>query len=224
MLYSINQSTAVIATLADWSSAFDRIDQTMTIKKFIKLGVRPSLIQILISYISERKMKVKANGVVSSVRSLVGGGPAGTLLGQLFYIAASDDCALVVSDEDKFKYIDDLNLLELILLSELLVEYNILEHVPSDVSIGDKFLPANATKTQGYISEIAEWTTDNKMLLNEDKSKYIVFKKTFENFCTRFTMNEQLLGRVSEAKILGVWFNEKLDWSTNTNEICKKAY
>ena len=47
-------SSAVIATLIDWSSAFDRQDPTLAITKFIKLGVRSSLIPILITLKAER--------------------------------------------------------------------------------------------------------------------------------------------------------------------------
>jgi hypothetical protein len=50
--------SAVIAASLDWTAAFDRQDPTLAIKKFIELGVRPSLIPLLISYLSERQMKV----------------------------------------------------------------------------------------------------------------------------------------------------------------------
>ena len=50
--------SAVIATCLDWSAAFDRQDPTLAIIKFIKLGVRPSLIPLLISYLTDRKMQV----------------------------------------------------------------------------------------------------------------------------------------------------------------------
>ena len=74
-------SAVVIAAMVDWSAAFDRQDPTLAIKKFIKLGVRPSLIPLLVSYLSERKMKVKFNGATSTQHNLIGGGPQGTLLG-----------------------------------------------------------------------------------------------------------------------------------------------
>ena len=38
--------TAVIRSAADWAAAFDRTDPTKSIQKFIKMGVRPSLIPI----------------------------------------------------------------------------------------------------------------------------------------------------------------------------------
>ena len=48
--------SVVIAALLDWSAAFDRQDPTIAILKFIQLGIRPALIPLLISYLSDRKM------------------------------------------------------------------------------------------------------------------------------------------------------------------------
>ena len=56
-------------------------------------------------------MKVKFNGELSEFITLVGGGPQGTLLGQLEYIVQSNDNADIVPPEDRFKYIDDLSVL-----------------------------------------------------------------------------------------------------------------
>ena len=75
--------SAVIATCLNWSAAFDRQDPTLAIVKFIQLGVRPSLIPLLASYLTDRKMKVKFNGEMSAFLTLIGGGPQGTLLGGL---------------------------------------------------------------------------------------------------------------------------------------------
>ena len=49
LLDNNNNSSAVIASLVDWVSAFDRQDPTLVIEKFIKLGVRPALIPVLVS-------------------------------------------------------------------------------------------------------------------------------------------------------------------------------
>ena len=56
------ERSAIIMAGLDWSAAFDRQDPTIGIKKFIKLGVRPSLIPLLSSYLTNRKMRVKFNG------------------------------------------------------------------------------------------------------------------------------------------------------------------
>ena len=54
--------SAVIMTGVDWMNAFDRQDPTLGIKKFIQLGVRPSLVPLLADYLTDRKIRVKFNG------------------------------------------------------------------------------------------------------------------------------------------------------------------
>ena len=49
MLDSTRQRSAVLAAAVDWTAAFDRIDPTILSQKIIKIGIRPSLIPILIS-------------------------------------------------------------------------------------------------------------------------------------------------------------------------------
>ena len=76
-------------------------------------------------------MAVKFNGELSDSLTLIWGGHQGTLLGQLEYLVQSNDNADIVSPEDRFKYIDDLSVLQLILLSGLLMDYNFSEHIAS---------------------------------------------------------------------------------------------
>ena len=63
---------AVFAQLVDWSKAFDRQDPTLGIKSFIRNGVRPTLIPVLISFFQDRTMVVKWNGELSTKHDLPG--------------------------------------------------------------------------------------------------------------------------------------------------------
>ena len=117
LLDTNHDKSAVIASCLDWSAAFDHQDPTIAIQKFIQLGVRASIIPLLVSYLSDRKMQVKFNGAVSSILTLIGGGPQGTLLGGLEYLVQSDNNANSVKPEDRYKFIDDLSVLQLVLLS-----------------------------------------------------------------------------------------------------------
>ena len=216
--------STVIASFLDWMAAFDRQDPTTAIQKFIKLGVRPSLIPLLISYLSDRKMQVKFNRETSSFIDLVGGGPQGTLLGQLEYLVLSNDNANCVSEEDRYKYIDDLTLLELVCLSGILTEYNHTLHVPSDIGLGHSYLPAEKFQTQENLNNVASWSEQNQVKLNEPKCKYMVFTRTQEDFSTRLQINGQTIEQIQANKLLGVWITEDLGWERNTKEICRKAY
>ena len=62
-------------------------------------------------------------------------------------------------DEKKFKFIDDLSILEMVnLLSIGISSYNFKMHVASDVPKNGYFIPNNNLKTQDYLSKICEWT------------------------------------------------------------------
>ena len=216
--------SAVIAASLDWTAAFDRQDPTLAIKTFIDMGVRPSLIPLLISYLSDRKMKVRFNGEESDFLDLVGGGPQGTLLGQIEYLVMSNDNADIVSADDRFKYIDDLTLLQLVCLSGLLTDYNFKEHVASDIGVGQSFLPADRFQTQDHLNYVSNWTNENLMVLNEDKCNYMVFSRAQEEFVTRLTLNNCKLDQIPVTKILGIWVSQDLSWDKNTKEMCKRAY
>ena len=121
-----HDQVAVVLKSYDWRGAFDRLDPTIVTLKCIKLGIRSSIIKILIDFITERKMQVKINQQTSSSYDLIGGGPQGSLIGQLLYIIGSDDVAEEIPDDDKYKYIDDLAVLDTVVKpGEKLVHYNV---------------------------------------------------------------------------------------------------
>lgn len=216
--------SAVVASMLDWASAFDRQDPTLAVKKFLSMGVRPELVPVLASYLTDRKMQVRFNNYFSSTHPLPGGGPQGTLIGLIEYLVQSNDNADCVDPEMRFKYVDDLTILELLLLSGLLTEYNFRQHVASDIGIDELYVPATSFKTQDNINQIQEWTTDNLMQLNGLKSSYMIFSRSSTEFATRLTLNNNTLDRIEAIKLVGVWVTTFLDWDKNTRELCKKAY
>ena len=169
-------------------------------------------------------MRVKFNGETSEEYNLVGGGPQGTLLGLLEYLVQSNDNADCVNKEDRFKYVDDLTILEVLYLTGMLVEYDCFQHVPSDVGTEQLFLHANKFNTQANINQIATWTEENQMKINLSKSNYMIFTRSKTDFATRLSLNNTKLDQISEAKVCGVWLTEDLKWGKNTKEITKKAF
>jgi hypothetical protein len=140
------------------------------------------------------------------------------------YSVLSNDNADIVSPDDRFKYIDDLTILQLVLLSGLLTEYNFLEHVPSDVGVDQMFLPAQSYATQDHLNYISNWTDEHLMQLNPTKCNYMVFSRAQTEFTTRLKVKNTKMERTTVNKILGVWIKDSLSWETNTIEICRKAY
>ena len=81
---SKSEAVAVLATLVDWKQAFPRQCPKLGVESFLKNGVRPALIPLLINYFQGRKMKVKWHGELSSERELKGGGPLPSGFGSIY--------------------------------------------------------------------------------------------------------------------------------------------
>ena len=85
-------------------------------------------------------------------------------------------------------------------------------------------MPAKKFKTQSYLESIQEWTDATLMKLNNKKCNYMVFSRSNTEFATRLTVNNTVIDRVEEQKVLGIWLSTYLDWQRNTDELCSKAY
>ena len=156
---SEKQKFAVIANLIDWNSAFPRQCPKLGVKSFIKNGVRSSIIPLLTNYFQDRYMSVKWKGYQTQPRKVNGGGPQGATLGILEYLSQSNDSADFVSVEDRFKFIDDLTILEIVnLISIGISSYNVKSQVPSDIATDDKFIPGENLESQKYLDQISMWT------------------------------------------------------------------
>ena len=223
---SKSESFAVLATMVDWKQAFPRQCPKLGVESFLKCGVRPSLIPLIISYFQDRRMKVKWHGEVSKTKNLKGGGPQGSTFGIWEYLAQSNDNADCISESERFKFVDDLSFLEIVqLLSAGLASYNIKAHVPSDVPTHNQIIPEKNLKTQEHLNVINAWTKRKKMKLNEKKTKSMIinFSKNYQ-FTTKLSVNDKNIEIVKETKLLGTIITDDLKWTKNTKEIVKKSY
>ena len=220
------KSMGVLLQMIDWSQAFDRMSHKLGIESFVKNGVRPSLIPILISFFQDRQMLVKWKGLRSTVRPLPGGGPQGGTLGIEEYLSQSNDNVDFLDRSEKFKFIDDLSIVEIInLLSIGLASYNVHSHIPSDIGIENFYLPPENLKSQKYLENISKWTTQRQMKLNTKKTNYMIFNFTKnKQFNTRLTLEGNVLDQVKETRLLGIVLRDDLSWKSNTAELTRRAF
>ena len=223
---SVSKSVAVILELIDWSQAFDRQSHIIGIQSFIDNGVRPSLIPILINFFQNREMKVKWKGLISKAHPLPGGGPQGGTLGIEEYLSQSNSNTDFLTPEEKFKFIDDLSILEIVnLISIGLSSYNCRSHVPSDIGIDNLYLDKSNIKSQVYLDKVSAWTEDKEMKLNTGKTKYMIFNFSKKyNFNTRLELEGEILEQKQETTLLGLVLRDDLSWKSNTAFLTKKAY
>ena len=162
--------------------------------------MRIAIILILFQFLS-----VTWHGCSSVPRKINGGGPQGATLGILEYLSQSNNSADCVSPEDRFKFIDDLTILEIInLLTIGISSFNVKAQVPSDILENNQFIPPKNLKSQDYLDVINLWTKNQKMLINQKKTKNIIFNFTSNyQFSTRLELEGEVLETVDNAKLFG---------------------
>ena len=106
-----------------------------------------------------------------------------------------------------------------------LSSFNVRKQVPNDIREDKQFIPPKNIKSQTYLDQINLWTMNQKMLINQTKTKTMIFNYTNKyQFSTRLNLNNQILETVKETKHLGTIITDYLKWDQNTNYITKKAY
>ena len=100
---SKGEAKAVLATLVDWQQAFPWQCPKLGVEAFIAVGIRPSLILMLLHYFQTQNMCVKWKGVYSQLKQLPGGGPQGGTFGILEHLAQTNDNSNMVKPENRFK-------------------------------------------------------------------------------------------------------------------------
>ena len=171
-------------------------------------------------------MVVKWNGVMSEERDLIGGTAQGSIFGIWSYLTSSNENAACVPEDCNYKFVDDLTVLEKVNLLVIgLASYNAHASVPSHIPDHNQFIPAEHLESQKYLNQIQEWSENNKMILNHQKTQLMIFNFTTKHqFTTNLKLQEHHLEVVKKAKLLGVIITDDLKWDENTAYLVKKGY
>ncbi len=202
LLHHIHESAHIGNTsricFIDYSKAFDLIDHTILIQKIRRLGVDDLVVRWINDYLSGREQRVKLGHQLSSWLKLNGAVPQGSCLGPLCFIIYVSDMDI---DENTIvhKYIDDITVTECL----------------SDI---------RDSNMQHFVDSIGSWSNRNNMKLNSTKTKEmtITFKKNPVP-TPPLIYNNNIIERVHEFKLLGIWISDTLSWRHHVNQIHAKS-
>ena len=137
-------------------------------------------------------MSVKWHGCRSDPKKINGGGPQGATIGLLEYLSQSNSSADCVDLEDRFKFVDDLSILEIVnLLTVGITSFNLKHTIPSDIPSHNQFIPPSNLQSQGWLDDIDRWTENQQMIINEKKTKTMIFNFTEKyQFTTRLKLKK----------------------------------
>ena len=110
------------------------------------------------------------------------------------------------------------------LLTVGMSSFNFKFQVPTDISQSNQYIDPKNLQTQENLHTISQWTKNQKMKINEEKSKIMIFNFTNNyQFSTRLSIQGEPLETVKETKLLGTILTDDLKWQKNTALIVKRA-
>ena len=188
-------------------------------------------------------MIVKYKGYQSSIKSLPGGGPQGTILALLLFIVLINDLGfegqqnnaadiitskrnMKIANQIHLKYVDDMTLAEAVDLPKQLVSVPVSERPQPDnfhARTGHA-LPMHHSKVFQQLVRTKEYAEKNSMKINYSKTKVITFNpSTQTDFMPVVILDDHELEVVDEIRLLGLIIRSDLKWTSNTANIVAKA-
>lgn len=186
--------------LLDFTAAFDLIDHELLFKKLAEYGFKSPAVDWIENYLSNRQQCVSFNGSLSNVKNLKCGLPQGSCLGPLLYAIFGNDLPKVLEKASVAMYADDT-----IIYGGNLNELNIV--------------------LQEELATVSNWVEKNRLKLNTSKTKAIVVASIYAlraNPTLTISLQGVNIEQVKEAKLLGVWLDDTLSWTTHIHKLTTK--
>ena len=193
-----NCNNFVRILLIDFRKAFDLIDHNILYNKMTDIELPPHLTVWFLSFLNNRSQYVSINSSRSSTRYVNAGTPQGTLSGPLDFNLMINDLTF---DVEYCKYVDDTTATSV-----------------SDDPLDDAL--------QHAADRLSCWCGTSGMHINEGKTKEVLihFGKSYPvHSIPPIKINGADIERVDSFKMLGVYFNTRLDWNDHAAHIVTKA-
>ena len=184
------------ALLTDLSKAFDCINHEVLIAKLYTYGFDKNSLCFINSYLQGRKRGTKINSSYSTFTEILFGVTQGSILGPLLFNISICDLFLENSDIDIANYVDD----------------NAPYACSSD-------LDSVTFKLQKNTERIFRWFYNNNLISNAEKSHLIVSTKNN----LEIQLSSCSIRNEDSVKLLGIHFNNNLNFDYHVNQLCKKA-
>lgn len=186
----------------DFRKAFDRVPHLELLSKLKRSGISGRLLSWFRCYLSNRKQLVSINGSHSSVLPVSSGVPQGSILGPLLFLVYINDLPNTITPFKVFLFADDTKCC----------------HPVSSI--------LNCYQLQNCLDKLSDWSERWNLHFNESKCVTMNFQKPTKSATISYDyrVGSNVIP-VSECHSdLGVLLQSNLNWASQYNLMCSKAY
>jgi len=196
-----DEGRMTVGIFIDFAKAFDTIDHSILLKKLEHYGIRGVPLDWFKDYLTNRQQFVNYDSAQSFNESLSCGVPQGSVLGPTLFLMYINDLPNSSKYFNFRLFADD---------SSLFHTFNSDErHV-------------DLTEVCMNMKDIIKWCNANKLTINVNKTKYILFQNKRRHFVIsgQLIINENILESVDSTSFLGIIIDKNLTWKTHVYKVC----
>ena len=215
IIKSFEESKDSLTLFLDLSRAFDLIDHSIMIKKLQFYGFDENALALCKNYLTDRTQYVVYNGEQSEVKPacISHGIPQGSLLGPLYFLIYINDFPNASNLFNFIMYADDTTL-----------ETNYKKCMELCMNPNPGIEDINEVLNNN-LGQIQQWLNINKLVLNVDKTKCMVFHPHQRSRYIQMPMpkiNRKSIDIVTEFNFLGINLDQHMTWKTHIHYLVSK--
>ena len=189
------------AIFLDLSKAFDTLNFNILLNKLQYYGIDGISLSLIRSYLTDRFQYVQFENSESDLLEIKTGIPQGSILGPLFFSIMIND---LVNSSNKFKF--------LMYADDTTIYFNL-----EDFPIENREVLIN-----NELEKVNKWLKLNKLAVNVDKTKSMLFHKRRPVTPIQFSMNNRIIDVVQYFNYLGIMLDADMSWKTHVAMVRNK--
>ena len=189
------------AIYLDLSKAFDTLNFNILLNKLQYYGINGISLSLIRNYLTNRFQYVQFENSESDLLEIKTGIPQGSILGPLFFSIMIND---LVNSSNKFKF--------LMYADDTTIYFNL-----EDFPIENREVLIN-----NELEKDNKWLKLNKLAVNVDKTKSMLFHKRRPVTPIQFSMNNRIIDVVQHFNYLGIMLDADMSWKTHVAMVRNK--
>ena len=198
LLSSFNSKSQIDVAILDFSKAFDTVPHAGLLGKLEHYGIDSKILLWITNFLNNRKQRVVVDGSFSNYADVESGVPQGTVLGPLLFLLHINDLPSCVNSKVRL-FADDCLL------------YREIKNNQDQIDM------------QRDLDALMDWGSTWGMKFNAKKCNIMRVSRSRKPLQHFYSLGNEILQEVSDAKYLGIQIDNKLDWNKHISTVAARG-